>query len=100
MREIYEDPKTGRCKWREKQPASEPPVRLRRMVRWILTKIQIAWHRYRADRNNYWMLRDYWQGLKYCSDFRRERRDYHVAQIERLESKNPPNEKADRCGGQ
>lgn len=33
MREIYECPKTGRYKWREKQPASEPPVLLRRRVR-------------------------------------------------------------------
>jgi hypothetical protein len=32
MKEIYEDPKTGRYKWREKQSESEPPVRVQRLV--------------------------------------------------------------------
>ncbi len=65
-----------------------------RVVRWIAIKTQIAWHRHRAKRNNYMMLHDYWQGLIYCADFRRRLRDYHITQIERLESKNPPNDQA------
>lgn len=40
MRKIYEDPKTGRYKWREKQPVSEPPVLLQRVVLWLR---EIVW---------------------------------------------------------